>query len=222
MIFRSLKYLSLAALLVTLIAGCQPKTEKEKEYQAVISTDFGDITIKLLNSAPKHRDNFIKLVNEGFYNGTLFHRVIQHFMIQGGDPDSKNAAEGAMLGSGGTGYMIDAEIGAPHIRGALAAARTNNPEKKSSGCQFYIVTGVRQTDQDLDSYEQVKHIKYNPTQRDIYIKEGGVPRLDMEYTVFGQVISGMEVVDKISNLNTNEQDRPVADVRMTIKMVEVK
>lgn len=220
MISRSIKYLSLAVLLVALIAGCQPK--KEKEYQAVISTDFGDITIKLFNSTPKHRDNFIKLVNNGFYNGTLFHRVIQHFMIQGGDPDSKNASEGTPLGMGGTGYMVDAEIGAPHIRGALAAARTDNPGKKSSGCQFYIVTGVRQTEEDLQSYEGVKKIKYNDVQREIYIKEGGVPRLDMEYTVFGQVVSGMEVVDKINNLNTNEQDRPVGDVRMTIKMVEVK
>ena len=217
---RSFTILTVAALLVVLMAGCQPK--KEKEYHAVISTEFGDITVKLFNSTPKHRDNFIKLVNSKFYNGTLFHRVIQHFMIQGGDPDSKNAAEGVQLGSGGTGYMIDAEIGAPHFRGALAAARTNNPEKKSSGCQFYIVTGVRQTAEDLTSYEQGKHIKYNDVQRERYIKEGGVPRLDMEYTVFGEVISGMDVVDKIGNLSTNEQDRPLTDVPMTIKMVEVK
>jgi cyclophilin family peptidyl-prolyl cis-trans isomerase len=215
---RTFSRFSVAALLVILMAGCKPK--EEKIQQVLISTEFGDITIKLFNSTPKHRDNFIKLVNEGFYNGTLFHRVIEHFMIQGGDPDSKNAGPNVALGMGGTGYMIDAEIGAPHIRGALAAARTNNPEKKSSGCQFYIVTGVRQTAEDLDQYEQVKRIKYNEVQRDLYIKEGGVPRLDMEYTVFGQVISGMDVVEKISKLSTSEQDRPLDDVKMKIKMLE--
>ena len=218
MILRFYTRFAVAALLVILMVGCKPK--EEKIHQAVISTEYGDITIKLFNSTPKHRDNFIKLAKEGFYNGTLFHRVIEHFMIQGGDPDSKNAGPDVVLGVGGTGYMIDAEIGAPHIRGALAAARTNNPEKKSSGCQFYIVTGVRQTAQDLDQYEQVKRIKYNEVQRDLYIKEGGFPRLDMDYTVFGQVVSGMEVVDKISRMSTGQNDRPVTDVKMTIKMLE--
>ncbi len=218
MFSRSFTHFSVAALLVILMAGCKPK--EETFHHAVISTEYGDITVKLLNTTPKHRDNFIKLVKSGFYDGTLFHRVIQHFMIQGGDPDSKNADPGVALGTGGTGYMVDAEIGAPHFRGALAAARTNNPEKKSSGCQFYIVTGVKQTEKDLEDYEQVKHIHYNDAQREIYIKEGGVPRLDMEYTVFGQVISGMEVVDKISDVNTGQNDRPLSDVKMTIKMID--
>ena len=220
MIFRSRTFLFVAALSVLLIAACQ--TKKEKEYQAVISTEFGDITVKLFNSTPLHRDNFIKLVKNGFYDGTLFHRVIQHFVIQGGDPDSKAAQPNVMYGTGGTGYMIDAEIGAPHIRGALAAARTDNPEKKSSGCQFYIVTGIRQTETELRQYEAVKKIHYNDVQRNLYINEGGVPRLDMEYTVFGQVVSGMDVVDKISNLETGQGDRPVKDIKMTVKMTDDK
>lgn len=216
---RSRTFLFVAALSVLLIAACQPK--KEKEYQAVISTEFGDITVKLFNSTPKHRDNFIKLAKSGFYDGTLFHRVIQHFVVQGGDPDSRAAEPNVKYGSGGTGYMVDAEIGAPHFRGALAAARTDNPEKASSGCQFYIVTGIRQTETDLRSYESVKRIHYNDVQRQKYINEGGVPRLDMEYTVFGQVTSGMDIVEKISNMETNE-DRPTTDVKMTIKIVEDK
>lgn len=216
---RIFTFLSMAALLILLLAGCQT-TKKEKDLKAVISTEYGDITIRLFNSTPKHRDNFAKLAREGFYDGTLFHRVIQHFVIQGGDPDSKNAQPGVPLGSGGTGYMIDAEIGAPHFRGAVAAARTDNPGKKSSGCQFYIVTGVRQTEQDLQQYEAVKRIHYNDVQRERYIKEGGVPRLDMEYTVFGEVISGMDVVEKISNTNTGEMDRPLADIKMTVKMIQ--
>jgi cyclophilin family peptidyl-prolyl cis-trans isomerase len=216
---RSRAFLFVAALSVLLFAACQPK--KEKEYQAVISTEYGDITVKLFNSTPLHRDNFIKLAKSGFYDGTLFHRVIQHFVIQGGDPDSRAAVPNVAYGTGGTGYMIDAEIGAPHFRGALAAARTDNPEKKSSGCQFYIVTGTRQTETDLRQYEAVKKIRYNDVQRQRYINEGGVPRLDMEYTVFGEVTSGMDVVDKINNLET-QNDRPVHDVKMTIKMVEDK
>jgi len=216
---RIFTFLSMAALLIILLAGCQT-TKKEKDLEAVISTEYGDITIRLFNSTPKHRDNFAKLAREGFYDGTLFHRVIQHFVIQGGDPDSKNAPPGVALGTGGTGYMIDAEIGAPHFRGAVAAARTDNPGKQSSGCQFYIVTGVRQTEQDLIQYEQVKRIHYNDAQRERYIKEGGVPRLDMDYTVFGEVISGMDVVEKISNTNTGEYDRPLADIKMTVKMIQ--
>jgi cyclophilin family peptidyl-prolyl cis-trans isomerase len=218
MFSRYLSYGSVVALLFALTMSCKPA--EEKFHHALISTPYGDITVKLFNTTPKHRDNFIKLAKSGFYDGTLFHRVIQHFVIQGGDPDSKNAAPNVPLGTGGTGYMVDAEIGAPHFRGALAAARTDNPEKKSSGCQFYIVTGVRQTETDLQSYEQVKHIHYNDVQRQRYINEGGTPRLDMEYTVFGEVTSGMEVVDKISNVDTGEYDRPLSDIKMTVKMID--
>lgn len=192
---------------------------EEKEKKALISTDYGDITVLLYDSTPKHRDNFIKLVNEGFYDGLLFHRVIDQFMIQGGDPDSKNAAAGVRLGTGGPGYEIDAEIGSPHLYGALAAARTPNAAKRSSGSQFYIVTGRPQTDNDLDINEKRMNIKYNEEQRRIYKELGGYPPLDMEYTVFGEVLSGMDVVEKIAKIEKDANDRPVKDVRMTIKMI---
>lgn len=211
--FKTVLYVSLATILLTLVA-C-----KEKEYQAVISTEFGDITILLYNSTPKHRDNFIKLVKEGFYDDLLFHRVIDQFMIQGGDPASKTAAAGVPLGSGGPGYEIEAEIGAPHLRGALAAARTPNPEKKSSGSQFYIVTGRPVSERELDQIQISKKITYNEAQRKLYIEEGGYPSLDMEYTVFGEVLSGMDVVDKISKVEKDQRDRPLNDVRMKIKMI---
>ncbi len=212
----SFKSLILALLACTaLITG---SCTKEKEYEAVISTKFGDITILLYNSTPKHRDNFIKLANSGFYDSLMFHRVIQNFMIQGGDPNSKKAVPGERIGSGGPGYEIDAEIGAPHIRGAVAGARTPNKLKKSSGSQFYIVTGKKLTEEDLTEMEASKNIKYNDAQRELYLKEGGYPYLDMEYTVFGEVISGMDVVDKISRVQKDEMDRPYEDIRMTIKM----
>lgn len=200
--------------LILMVAGC-----KEKEYQAVISTEYGDVTILLYNSTPKHRDNFIKLVNEGFYNDLLFHRVIENFMIQGGDPESKNAPAGMKLGSGTVGYEIDAEIGAPHLRGALAGARTPNKLKRSSGSQFYIVTGKQITAADLLQTELSKKIKYNDVQTKLYLEKGGYPSLDMEYTVFGEVTSGMDVVDKISRVEKDQRDRPVQDVRMQIKLI---
>jgi len=202
-------------MMLLLSAGCK---QEEKEHQAVISTEFGDITILLYNSTPKHRDNFIKLVNDGYYTDLLFHRIIRNFMIQGGDPQSKGAEPGRVLGGGGPGYTIDAEIGAPHIRGALAAARTPNAEKASSGSQFYIITGQKISPQELLQTELSKKIKYNDTQKKLYLEEGGYPSLDMEYTVFGEVISGMDVVDKISMSQTDERDRPLKDVKMSIKM----
>ncbi len=214
--FHHFRSFLLAGFACITLLSCQGK---EKEYQAVISTEYGDITILLYNSTPKHRDNFIKLVKEGFYNDLLFHRVIESFMIQGGDPSSKNAAAGTMLGSGSPGYEIDAEIGAPHLRGALAAARTPNPEKRSSGSQFYIVTGRQVTPEDLLANELSKKIKYNEVQKKLYLEQGGFPSLDMEYTVFGEVVSGMDVADKISKLEKDNRDRPVKDVRMQIKMI---
>lgn len=192
---------------------------KEKEYQAIISTEFGEITILLYNTTPKHRDNFIKLVNEGFYDDLLFHRIIDQFMIQGGDPASKTAAAGEPLGTGGPGYEIDPEIGAPHLRGALAAARTPNLEKKSSGSQFYIVTGRPVSERELDQIQIAKKITYNEAQRKLYIEQGGYPSLDMEYTVFGEVLAGMDVVDKISKVDKDQRNRPLKDVRMKIKML---
>jgi peptidyl-prolyl cis-trans isomerase B (cyclophilin B) len=211
----------LALGIVMLALSCkQDGSSASNEQKAVISTSFGDITIVLYNSTPKHRDNFIKLVNEGFYNDLLFHRVMPQFMIQGGDPQSKTAAAGQPLGMGGPGYEIPAEIGSPHIRGALAAARTPNPEKKSSGSQFYIVTGTAVNEGMLQQIELAKNIKYNDVQRKIYLEQGGYPALDMEYTVFGEVISGMEVADQISKVITDERNRPLEDVKMTIKLVK--
>ncbi len=184
------------------------------ESYVLIETNMGDIKVLLFDHTPKHKENFLKLAEEGYLDGTLFHRVIPEFMIQGGDPTSKGAGPNVPLGSGGPDYLIDAEIGAPHLRGALAAARTGNPEKKSSGSQFYLVSGLVQSSATLDQYERRKNIKYSPEQREAYMTEGGRPELDMEYTVFGQVVSGMEVVDKISAMPTGQDNRPVQDVIM--------
>lgn len=186
---------------------------------AEISTDFGNIKVMLYNSTPKHRDNFIKLAKEGYYDGLLFHRVMAGFMIQGGDPDSKNSPAGAPLGMGGPGYEIDAEIGAPHIRGALAAARRNNPQKQSSGSQFYLVQGQPIDDAYLNNMETQKQIKYNETQRKLYKELGGAPFLDNDYTVFGEVVEGMEVVDKIASQTTGPNDRPLQDIKMKVKIL---
>ncbi len=192
---------------------------KEKEHKVLISTEYGDITILLYNSTPKHRDNFIKLVKEGYYDGLLFHRVIDAFMIQGGDPDSKTAPAGTRLGMGGPGYEIEAEIGAPHLYGTVSAARLANEAKRSSGSQFFIITGILQDDNELNLYEQRMKIKYNEEQRKIYKEKGGYPALDMEYTVFGEVLSGMDVVEKIGKLEKDANNRPLNDVRMKIKMI---
>jgi len=205
-------FLAAAFLILT---GCQ----QDKNPMVEIETRLGTIKVMLYDSTPKHRDNFLKLVEEGFYDSTLFHRVIPGFMIQGGDPDSRTAYPGQRLGVGGPGYQIDAEIGAPHIRGALAAARNNNPEKKSSGSQFYIVTGKPVTAAELDRIEQQKGITYNDAQRQLYLEQGGAPVLDREYTVFGEVVSGMDVADAIAKESRDPSDRPVRNVRMTMRVL---
>jgi peptidyl-prolyl cis-trans isomerase B (cyclophilin B) len=214
-----MKIKSLLYICLVLVAGLAACKGKEKVYKAVITTPYGDVTIELYNSTPKHRDNFVKLVREGFYNDLLFHRVIDKFMIQSGDPSSRNAAAGVPLGSGGPGYEIDAEVGSPHLRGVLAAARLPNPEKRSSGSQFYIVVGDRVTEDELQRWELVKKIKYNDVQRQIYLEQGGYPSLDMDYTVFGEVVSGMEIVDRIAKVPVDDRNRPIEDVRMTIKLI---
>jgi peptidyl-prolyl cis-trans isomerase B (cyclophilin B) len=195
-----------------------------KPSMVQITTDYGIIKIKLYDETPKHRDNFIKLAKEGFYNGTLFHRVIQGFMIQGGDPNSKNAPAGQPLGMGDVGYTVPAEFNPAliHKKGALCAARTENAAKASSGCQFYIVQGKIYTDAELDQIEMRAGIKYTPAQREIYKKTGGTPFLDMNYTVYGEVTEGLDVVDKIAAVQTNRQagDRPVHDVKMTVKVID--
>lgn len=208
----TMRYLSTFLLCFGLFA-CFTACSEPGPTKALIETNFGDITVVLYDETPIHRDNFVKLVSEEqFYDGTLFHRVIPGFMIQGGDPSSIGAPPGKGLGGGGPGYQLDPEIGAPHLRGTLAAARTSNPQKRSSGSQFYIVTGQVQSSATLDRYEQQKGIKYNETQRETYMTVGGTPQLDMEYTVFGEVVSGMEIVDRISATETGHADRPVEDV----------
>lgn len=187
-----------------------------------LTTDSGVIVMRLYDKTPQHRDNFIKLVNEHFYDSLLFHRVINTFMIQGGDPQSKNAPAGTMLGNGDVGYTIPAEFDTSlfHKRGALAAARDNNPAKASSGCQFYIVQGKTYTDADLDMMEQRLGFKFSPAKRKAYKTVGGTPFLDMNYTVFGEVESGFEVIDKIANVPKDGADRPLGDVRMKMEIIK--
>lgn len=198
----------LAILALLALTAC----DNDPNEYARIETSMGNITVKLYGDTPRHTENFVKLAKEGFYEGTLFHRVMPNFMIQGGDPQSIGAPAGVVLGSGGPGYMIDPEIGAPHLSGALAAARTPNPEKRSSGSQFYIVTGVTQSDATLDQIERMKGIKYSPAQREAYQSQGGRPDLDQDYTVFGEVTEGMEVALAIANVARNPQNRPNEDV----------
>ncbi len=211
-----MKNILLFVLISLSVFSCK---DQNKGVIIEIDTDFGKIKCLLFDSTPKHRDNFIKLAKDGFYDGTLFHRVITGFMVQGGDPDSKNAAPGAHLGSGGPGYMIDAEIGAPHFRGALSAARNNNPQKKSSGSQFYIVQGKPVTDDYLKNIEKQKGITYSPEQKEFYKTQGGAPFLDGDYTVFGKVLEGLDVVDKIAAVQVDASNRPIEDIKMTVKVI---
>ncbi len=188
-----------------------------------IETDFGTMTAELYNSTPKHRDNFIKLAEEGYFEDLLFHRVINGFMIQGGDPDSRNAPAGKMLGMGGPSYQIPAEFvdTLAHVKGALAAARTSNPEKKSSGSQFYIVQGGGPMKEEmLNQIEMQKGFHYTPELRKEYLELGGTPFLDRDYTVFGRVIKGLDVIDKIAAVKTAPGDRPVQDVKMKMRVIK--
>ena len=268
----------LTILVCGAVASCKPGQKKnvdmenQKETMLKIETSLGDIKVKLYNETPKHRDNFIKLAKEGMYNGTLFHRVIKDFMVQAGDPDSKNAPKGKMLGAGDVGYTIPAEFVYPkyfHKKGALSAARQGdnvNPKKESSGCQFYIVTGKVFNDSTLLGMESQmnenkinvifntlaqKHMKeiykmrkandenglydlqeklfaeaqemaakqpefhFTPEQIEAYTTVGGTPHLDGEYTVFGEVVKGLDIVDKIQQVKTDRSDRPEEDVKIT-------
>ena len=190
-----------------------------------LETAFGTMTIWLYDDTPKHRDNFLKLAEENFYDGLLFHRVIQGFMVQGGDPNSRNAKPTQQLGTGGPGYEVQAELesGHVHIKGALAAARKGdqvNPEKASSGSQFYLVQGRPVTEQDLAMIEAKKAFRYTKEQREAYLKLGGTPFLDRDYTVFGEVIDGIEIIDKIAGVETGPGDRPKKNVEMKIRPVQ--
>ena len=187
-----------------------------------ITTDYGTMKLKLYKETPLHRANFMKLVSEGFYDSLLFHRVIKGFMIQGGDPDSKNAAPGKMLGSGDVGYKIPAELidTLYHKKGVLAAARDGNPEKASSGCQFYIVQGKPMTEAEITQAEQRLGFTMSEKQKSDYMTVGGSPWLDRNYTVFGEIVDGLDVIDKIAAVKTLPGDRPETDVRMTIKLIK--
>ena len=188
-----------------------------------IETTKGVMKVKLYNETPLHRDNFVKLAKEGYFDGLLFHRVIKDFMIQGGDPDSRKADPTKHLGMGGPGYTVPAEFNQTliHKKGALAAARDNNPQKASSGSQFYIVQGKAWTDEQLDMICRQYGLNYTPQQRNLYRTIGGTPFLDMNYTVFGEVVEGLSVIDKIAAVSTNRDDRPVEDVLiLSIKVEE--
>ncbi len=201
-----------------------------KNQYVRIKTSYGECIIRLYNETPKHRDNFIKLVKKGFYNGTLFHRVIQNFMIQGGDPDSKDttkAKPGAELGNGDVGYTVPAEFRDSlfHKRGVLAAARDDNPAKASSGCQFYIVEGKRFTAGKLDTLEKSPRLnghKFPDWQREYYQSVGGAPHLDQNYTVYGKVVMGLDMIDRIAAVKTDKNNRPLKDVPMTVELLSKK
>ena len=187
----------------------------------LIETPMGNMVAEIFDSTPLHQDNFVKLVEQQFYDSLLFHRVISGFMIQGGDPESRGAAPNKMLGSGGPGYTIKAEFvdSLAHVKGALAAARTNNPQKRSSGSQFYIVQGRDVSDQELNKKEGQEDFRYPSHVRDTYKELGGTPFLDQGYTVFGRVIEGLDVIDRIAGVSTNSSNRPKDDVWMIIRLI---
>ncbi|NQT78617.1 MAG: peptidylprolyl isomerase [Bacteroidetes bacterium] len=188
----------------------------QNETMFVIHTDYGDMTGMLYNDTPGHRDNFIKLINEGWFNGSTFHRVINNFMIQGGGKEG---------GTVDVGYTIPAEFVPEHFhkKGALAAARTDdqvNPEKRSSGSQFYIAQGKRYGDKELSDLEMRKNCEWTAEQKEIYKTVGGVAFLDYDYTVFGEIIDGLDVIDKIAAVQTARGDKPLKDITMTIEIID--
>ena len=266
------KLILFIAMFMASIMGMEAK---EKENLVKIECEYGTMVVRLYDDTPQHRDNFLKLVKEGFYNDLLFHRVIKDFMVQGGDPDSKGAPAGKQLGAGDVGYTVPAEFVYPthyHKKGALAAARQGdqvNPEKRSSGCQFYIVQGKKYNENELNQMERalgqkamqarfdqlvqenkdsIKAMRINRDQaglqalqeqliktvetefkdkqsvkmpeqmRKDYMEIGGTPFLDNEYTVFGEVVEGLDVIDKIAAVETNPGDRPKTDIKMKVKI----
>lgn len=198
--------------------------KKDRKRDVELVTTEGNIFLRLYDSTPLHRDNFLRLVKSGYYDSILFHRVIKNFMIQSGDPNSKHAVAGQPLGNGGPRYTVPAEFRTTifHKRGVLAAAREGdnvNPIKASSASQFYIVQGRTFTDKEIDSIEVVRLHGYKipADHRTVYKTIGGTPQLDQNYTVFGEVVSGMDVVDKIASVQTSkgeDRDRPLQDVRI--------
>lgn len=220
----------LASFFMMSASGCDQNGQSNSPRKAIIHTDLGDITVVLSDSTPEHRDNFIKLAQEGFYDNLLFHRVMQGFMVQGGDPKSLDADAGVRLGGGGPGYTIDADMRSDlvHIKGALAAARQPdnvNPEKNSSGSQFYIVQGKTWKPGELKSLEskiqaQFPDFAYTEEMKSNYSEIGGTPFLDMNYTVFGLVIDGLDILDSIAAVKVASGNRPVDDVKFTVEVLK--
>ena len=211
--------LLLIILCAAFLSNAQPDStvsKKDRKKDVSIETTMGTIVIRLSDSTPLHRDNFLKLVKTGYYDSLLFHRVIKNFMIQGGDPNSRMAKTGDQLGSGGPSYRIPAEFRQSlfHKKGVIAAARNDNPAKMSSGSQFYITHGKIYTDAGLDSLGTGRLGRKMPLHhREAYKTIGGVPFLDQGYTVYGEVVKGLEVVDRIAVVPTS-RDRPLDDVRI--------
>ncbi|MBD2700187.1 peptidylprolyl isomerase [Spirosoma sp. BT702] len=200
------------------------QNRKKKDYLVTLNTEYGPLRLVLYDQTPKHKENFIKLVDQKFYDSLLFHRIIPLFMIQGGDPNSKKSKDGEPLGNGDIGYKVPAEI-VPnlfHKKGALAAARDNNPEKASSGCQFYVVQGRVWTADELQKQIERGQARgasgrvFTDEQKKVYQTLGGAPHLDGNYTVFGEVIDGIAVVDSIAKQPRNEMDRPNKNVRISM------
>ncbi|PWJ59558.1 peptidyl-prolyl cis-trans isomerase B (cyclophilin B) [Dyadobacter jejuensis] len=209
----------LLSLLLASTFTCSFAQKKTKKDQLVtIETSEGVMHLVLFDQTPLHKANFLKLVDKKFYDDLLFHRVIDDFMIQGGDPDSKQAPAGTLLGKGDIGYTIPAEFSAAlfHQKGALAAARNDNPEKASSGCQFYLVQGRKWTATELEFQQTRAARPFTEQQKTIYQNIGGTPHLDGSYTVFGQVIDGLAVIDRIAALPTGQRDRPEKNIAMKI------
>jgi peptidyl-prolyl cis-trans isomerase B (cyclophilin B) len=226
--FFSIVMVALAPFFIWACSSSQ-SIAKQGPQRILIETSRGELIVELSDSTPGHRDNFVKLVDEGFYDGLLFHRVIQGFMVQGGDPGSRGAKSGKRLGSGGPGYTLDAEIRADHLhtKGALSAARQGdnvNPAKKSSGSQFYLVQGKPQAPGQLRKTQRKIQSKnpdfaYSEEQLEVYASQGGTPFLDMEYTVFGYVVAGLDIIDSIASVETARGDRPIEDVTMKMSVI---
>ena len=240
-LFSSVFVVALSLLLMS-SSGCESTGMASKEPAKVeIATKFGNMVVQLSDSTPQHRDNFLKLVDDQFYDSLIFHRVIREFMVQGGDPQSKGADANARLGSGGPGYTVEAEIRPDllHVKGALSAARQGdnvNPERRSSGSQFYLVQGRQFSENELSGIEgriaafaneygnglanvENGQFVYSDESRELYKTVGGTPFLDMQYTVFGYVIEGLDIIDSIAAEPTDRRrgDRPLEDVVMSMK-----
>jgi peptidyl-prolyl cis-trans isomerase B (cyclophilin B) len=218
------KNLIILAVLCLIVTGVSAQKKSKKDEVVTIATNKGTMRFILFDQTPKHKANFLKLAKDKFYDGLLFHRVIDDFMVQGGDPNSRNAKPDEMLGKGDNGYKVPAEFNAKlfHQKGALAAARDNNPAKESSGCQFYIVEGRKWGKADLEKQAARAARKLTESQKKVYETIGGTPHLDGAYTVFGQLIDGMDVLDKIASVDKDERDRPEKDVSMKVSVKKMK